>query len=53
MNLLNSKINTPLTKREFEVLNLAMTEKSNKQITEEIFVSINTVKYHLKTSITN
>ena len=38
----------PLTKRENEVLNLILAGKSNKMIAEELFISINTIKTHVK-----
>lgn len=45
---LNGKLKTPLTEREFDILELALSELSNKEIAEKVFVSVNTVKYHLK-----
>ncbi|MBV6647710.1 MAG: hypothetical protein KI790_19785 [Cyclobacteriaceae bacterium] len=48
VNQLNKKLNVPLTHREFEVLKLALSEKSNGEIASETFVSVNTVKTHLK-----
>jgi DNA-binding CsgD family transcriptional regulator/tetratricopeptide (TPR) repeat protein len=45
---LNETLLTPLTQREFEVLELTFTDKSNGQIADKLFVSINTVKTHLK-----
>ncbi|MEM8896185.1 MAG: tetratricopeptide repeat protein, partial [Bacteroidota bacterium] len=44
----NSSIEDPLSEREFEVLSLALTDVSNTEIAEKTFVSVNTVKYHLK-----
>ncbi len=38
----------PLSEREFEILSLAISEKNNHEIAEETFISVNTVKYHLK-----
>ena len=37
-----------MSDREFEVLQMAMTDKNNSEIAEKIVVSTNTVKYHLK-----
>ncbi|WP_422360959.1 LuxR C-terminal-related transcriptional regulator [Reichenbachiella sp.] len=37
-----------LTDREVEILQLAITNKSNQEIADDIFLSVNTVKYHLK-----
>lgn len=48
MDALNSSIQEPLSEREFEILNFAITDLSNTEIAEKTFVSVNTVKYHLK-----
>ena len=45
---INQTLNEPLSEREFEILNLALSEKSNPQIAEEIFLSVHTVKFHLR-----
>lgn len=45
---LNKALKEPLSDREFEVLQMAMTDKNNSEIAEKIFISTNTVKYHLK-----
>lgn len=45
---LNQKLHQPLTEREFEILNLTVSNKTNQEIAEQVFVSVNTVKYHLK-----
>ncbi|MEP4597726.1 MAG: helix-turn-helix transcriptional regulator, partial [Cyclobacteriaceae bacterium] len=45
---LNKRLITPLSDREFEILMLAVSDKSNSEIADQIFVSVNTVKYHLK-----
>ncbi len=45
---LNKVLKEPLSGREFEVLQMAMTDKNNSEIAEKIFISTNTVKYHLK-----
>jgi DNA-binding NarL/FixJ family response regulator len=39
---------TPLSERELEILRLVATGKSNHAIAEQLLVSENTVKYHLK-----
>jgi len=44
----NEKLNTSLSEREFDILQLALTDKNNKEIAESAFVSVNTVKFHLK-----
>ena len=38
---------TPLTAREYEILQLVYLGKSNKQIAQSLFVSVNTIKTHL------
>lgn len=43
----NSKIPNALSEREFEVLNLVRQGKTNREISEQVFVSINTIKTHL------
>ncbi|MEQ9466093.1 MAG: tetratricopeptide repeat protein [Ekhidna sp.] len=45
---LNEKINTPLSEREFEVLKLTLEGKSNGEIADLLFVSVSTVKFHLR-----
>lgn len=45
---LNKKLHNPLTEREFDALKLSLEGKSNLEIAEELFISINTVKFHLK-----
>lgn len=45
---LNQALDAPLSEREFEVLQMALSEKNNSEIAEKIFVSTNTVKFHLK-----
>ncbi|MEQ6167287.1 tetratricopeptide repeat protein [Ekhidna sp. MALMAid0563] len=45
---LNKKIHTPLSDREFEVLRLTLDGKSNSEIADQLFVSVSTVKFHLR-----
>ncbi len=45
--LINQQIHTPLTSREFCILQLLLEGMTNKQIAEELCVSTNTVKTHL------
>ena len=45
---LNSRLVTPLTDREFEVFQLAISQHSNSEIADKVFLSVNTVKFHLK-----
>jgi len=44
---LNEYLIDPLTEREMEVLQKVAAGKTNKQVAEEIFISVSTVKYHL------
>lgn len=37
-----------LSNREAEVLALALTKKTNTQISEELFISDNTIKFHIR-----
>lgn len=43
----SNKLISTLTEQETKVLNLIMTGKSNKEIAEELFVSIGTAKWHV------
>ena len=45
---INKYLLSPLSDREFEVVQLIYEGSTNNQIAERIFVSINTVKTHLK-----
>lgn len=45
---INSSLGERLTDREFEILNLALTNLSNSEIADKVHVSVNTVKFHLK-----
>ncbi len=45
---LNKRLLTPLTEREFEIFELAISQHSNSEIAEKVFLSVNTVKFHLK-----
>lgn len=38
----------PLSRREQEIFNALLTGVSNKEISEKYFISINTVKTHIK-----
>lgn len=44
---INAHIPNPLTDREFEILLFLREGKSNKEIGEKVFLSVNTVKSHL------
>lgn len=43
-NLLNAKLLSPLSKREFEVLKQIFEGQNNQQMADTLFVSINTIK---------
>jgi DNA-binding NarL/FixJ family response regulator len=47
---INKHILTPLSEREFEVLQLIYEGKTNQQIANAIFVSVNTIKKHINNS---
>lgn len=44
----NKLIPTPLTEKEYEILKDLLARKSNQEMANEHFISINTVKFHLK-----
>lgn len=45
---INDGLHRPLTEREYEVLNQAISNKNNGEIADAVYVSVNTVKTHLK-----
>lgn len=45
---INQFIPDPLSEREFEILQLLIQGKNNKEIAEKVFLSVNTIKFHLK-----
>lgn len=45
---LNKQLFNPLTQREYEILHLSLQGRTNKQIAEKLFVSLSTVKFHLR-----
>lgn len=45
---LNRKLHTPLTEREFDALKLSIEGKSNTEIADKLFISVSTVKFHLR-----
>ncbi len=47
LNIINENVVNPLSEREFEILELLRKGKTNQEIAEELFVSINTIKTHL------
>lgn len=48
LDKINKHLLAPLTDREFKVLELIYAGKTNNQIAEELFVTINTVKVHIR-----
>ncbi len=48
MEKINCHLLSPLTDREFEVAQLAYNGITNSQIAEQSFISLNTIKTHLK-----
>ncbi|MEJ7739273.1 MAG: response regulator transcription factor [Chitinophagaceae bacterium] len=47
---INKHLITQLSEREFEVLQLIYEGKTNQQIAENIFISINTIKKHINSA---
>jgi DNA-binding NarL/FixJ family response regulator len=47
LEYVNTHIPNPLSEREFEILNLVRRGLTNKEISEKVFVSVNTIKTHL------
>jgi DNA-binding NarL/FixJ family response regulator len=47
---INKHLATPLSEREFEVLQRIYEGKANQQISDEIFISVNTVKKHINSA---
>ncbi len=45
---LNEKLHTPLTEREFDALKLSLEGKTNSEIADQLFISVSTVKFHLR-----
>jgi DNA-binding NarL/FixJ family response regulator len=48
MDKINRRLLSPLSDREFEVIQLIYDGITNNQVAEKLFVSVNTVKSHLK-----
>ncbi|MBK6354524.1 MAG: response regulator transcription factor [Saprospiraceae bacterium] len=47
LDAINSSLHSPLSQREFEVLQLIYGGKTNQQISQELYISINTLKRHI------
>ena len=45
---INDSLQHALTDREFEILNLALSNLNNSEIADKVHLSVNTVKFHLK-----
>ena len=45
---INRRIHTPLTEKEFEIMNDICAGLTNKQMAEKNFNSVNTIKFHIK-----
>ncbi len=45
---LQNNLPNTLTEREVQILQVAITNKTNSEIADEVHLSVNTVKYHLK-----
>ncbi|MEO9481913.1 MAG: tetratricopeptide repeat protein [Ekhidna sp.] len=48
LDQINEGLFKPLSEREYEILNEAISDKTNSEIADTVFVSVNTVKTHLK-----
>ncbi|RJE71371.1 hypothetical protein BGP76_04540 [Reichenbachiella sp. MSK19-1] len=48
LDMFNAKLVNPLTDREYEVLQSSMTGKTNQEVADALFVTLSTVKFHLK-----
>ena len=46
--MINDKLLAKLTEKEFEILSEMYEGKTNKQMSEAHFISINTIKTHIK-----
>lgn len=44
LGIINKNLHQPITEREFELLNLIYNGKTNQQIADTMFISLNTVK---------
>lgn len=47
LNFVNQRLKEPLSARELDVLKLIFDGRTNQQMSEELFVSVNTIKTHL------
>lgn len=47
LSIINQRLREPLSSRELDVLRLIFDGRTNQQMAEELFVSVNTIKTHL------
>jgi DNA-binding NarL/FixJ family response regulator len=47
-DIINRRLTSPISEREFGVVQLIYNGKTNNQIAETLFVSVNTIKAHIK-----
>ncbi|MBK7762734.1 MAG: response regulator transcription factor [Bacteroidetes bacterium] len=47
LSIINKHLQQPISDREFELLNLIYNGKTNQQIADTMFISVNTVKKHI------
>lgn len=47
LSVINQQLSTPISEREFQLLQLIYDGRTNKQIAAELFISLNTVKKHI------
>ncbi len=47
---INKHLLSPVSEREFEVLHLIYNGKTNQQIADELFISVNTIKKHINSA---
>ena len=50
LTTINKSLVAPLSEREFEILQRIYEGKTNQQIAEEVFISVNTVKKHINSA---
>ncbi|REE01488.1 tetratricopeptide repeat protein [Marinoscillum furvescens] len=48
LEVLNGMLHNQLTEREYETLKLSLANKTNAEIADTLFVSVSTVKFHLR-----
>ncbi len=48
LDQINNGLINPLSDREFEILKHALSDKSNREVADKVFISVSTVKFHLR-----